>query len=175
VQVAWVDASPDGSGQSRITDGAIPALLTGMQKVALTMHPTIAAAVGGARGLARRYFGRGDVVRNATIEFGAGAEVEIDSVFEGCALKLGAGTSLVIGPAGVLSDCQISGDGEITIHGSFFERESPGIVGPRALVVTAQGALVALVEQAAAGTRFAFEKGCQLRLRVSRPDASTTK
>ena len=28
VVVAWVDASPDGSGASKITDGAIPALLT---------------------------------------------------------------------------------------------------------------------------------------------------
>jgi hypothetical protein len=97
--------------------------------------------------------------------------VEIDSVFEGCALKLGAGTVLMVGEAGVLSDCQITGDGEITIQGHFYERESPGIVGPRSLVVTAKGSLVASVEQAAAGTRFAFERGCRLRLRVFTPEA----
>src|SRR5204863_9148553 len=124
---------------------------------------------GVARPAGRRYFGRGDVLRNATLEFGAGAHVEIDSVFEGCSIKLGTGTVLVVGEAGVLADCQISGDGEITVHGHFFERESPGIVGVRALVVTSRGALVASLQQPATPTRFAFERGCRLRLKVIKP------
>jgi hypothetical protein len=158
VQVAWVDASLDGNGTARVSDGEIPALLTGLaQKVTRALPPD------------RRYFGRGDVLRNATLEFSPGAKVEIDSVFENCSIKLGAGTSLVVGEAGVLADCQISGDGEITIHGHFFERESPGIVGPRALVVTAKGALVASLAQPSAPTRFAFERGCRLRLKVVKP------
>jgi uncharacterized protein YjbI with pentapeptide repeats len=158
VQVAWVDASPEGNGASRITDGEIPALLTGlMQRATRALPPD------------RRYFGRGDVLRNAALEFSPGAKVEIDSVFENCSIKLGEGTSLVVGEAGVLADCQISGDGEITVHGHFFERESPGIIGPRALVVTAKGALVASLQQPASPTRFAFERGCRLRLKVIKP------
>jgi len=156
---AWVDASPEGNGASRISDGEIPALLTGL------------ARAGVARALPpdRRYFGRGDILRNATLEFSPGAKVEIDSVFENCSIKLGVGTTLVVGETGVLADCQISGDGEIVVHGHFFERESPGIVGPRALVVTARGALVASLQQPATPTRFAFERGCRLRLKVVKP------
>jgi hypothetical protein len=157
--VAWVDASPEGNGAARISDGEIPALLTGLAKV------------GAVRALPpdRRYFGRGDILRNATLEFSPGAKVEIDSVFENCSIKLGVGTTLVVGETGVLADCQISGDGEIIVHGHFFERASPGIIGPRALVVTAKGALVASLQQPEVPTRFAFERGCRLRLKVVKP------
>ena len=53
----------------------------------------------------------------------------------------------MVGETGVLADCKIAGGGDVTVHGQFFERESPGIVGPRELVVSAKGALVASVQQ----------------------------
>jgi hypothetical protein len=81
-------------------------------------------------------------------------------------VELGTGTSLVVGPRGVLSDCRIVGAGEVTIHGHFYERDSPGIVGPRALTVTKQAAVVASVEQSRQLTHFAFERGCRLRLQI---------
>jgi hypothetical protein len=97
---------------------------------------------------------------------GDGARVEIDSLFENCVVQLGPGTSLVVGKTGVLADCRILGGGDITIHGQFFERESPGIVGPRALTVTSEAAVVASVEQAPALTHFAFERGSRMRLKI---------
>ena len=51
----------------------------------------------------RRYFGTGDVLRNATLQFDQGARVEIDSLFENCVVELGEGTSLVVGKGGVLA------------------------------------------------------------------------
>jgi hypothetical protein len=115
---------------------------------------------------ARRYFGHGDVLRNASLEFEPGARVEVDSLFENCSINLGDGTELVVGSQGVLADCKIAGAGSITVHGHFFERESPGIVGPRELVVSREGAVVASVEQSAALTRFAFERGSRLRVKI---------
>jgi hypothetical protein len=115
---------------------------------------------------ARRYFGRGDVLRNASLAFDAGAHVEIDSLFENCSITLGEGTQLVVGDRGVLADCNIAGAGSITVNGQFFERESPGIVGPRELVVSRGGALVASVEQVPAVTRFRFERGSRLRVKI---------
>jgi hypothetical protein len=115
----------------------------------------------------RRYFGRGDVLRFASLEFGAGANVEIDSRFEQCTIAIGEGTELVIGPEGVLAGCNITGGGNITVSGHFFEGKTPGIVGPRKLVVTAGGAVVGAVEQAAEATAFAFEPGCRLRMKIT--------
>ena len=66
----------------------------------------------------------------------------------------------------MLADCNIAGGGSITVHGQFFERESPGIVGPRELVVSSKGALVASVQQSAELTRFAFERGSRLRVKI---------
>jgi hypothetical protein len=114
----------------------------------------------------RRYFGRGDVLRNATLHFDAGASVEIDSVFQDCTIHVGDQTELVIGPDGVLADCEIVGAGNLTVHGKFFERQSPGIVGARQLLVSARGAVVSAVAQSAERTRFGFEQGCQLRVRI---------
>jgi hypothetical protein len=116
----------------------------------------------------RRYFGRGDVLRNASLEFDSGALVEIESLFEQCTISLGKGTELIVGQGGVLSDCQIKG-GNITINGHFFERQSPGIVGADQVVVSAGGALVGAVEQPAHSTRFGFEPGCKLRVKILQP------
>src|SRR5260221_356651 len=68
LQVAWVDASPEGNGSARVTDGEIPALLGGVRAVAAARERPVGD---------RRYFGRGDILRNATLEFMPGAKVEI--------------------------------------------------------------------------------------------------
>ena len=115
-----------------------------------------------------RYFGQGDVLRNATLEFGAGIKVHIESRFEQCSIALGQGAELTVGKSGVLSQCRIEGAGNITIHGRFQERESPGIVGPSELVVTSEGTLVGVVEQAPEMTRFGFEPGSKLRVKILR-------
>jgi hypothetical protein len=123
----------------------------------------------------RRYFGRGDVLRNASLQFDEGATVEIESLFEACTIALGRGTELVIGSDGVLTGCQITGAGNITINGKFFEKtdlkknggSGASIAGAHQLVVTATGALVGAVQQPAELTRFAFEPGCQLRMRIT--------
>jgi uncharacterized protein YjbI with pentapeptide repeats len=158
VLVSWLDTSEAGDGSGRITNGEIPGLLSGLRE-----RPAVAPA-------SRRYFGHGDVLKNATLDFEPGARVEIDSLFENCAINLGEGTELVVGESGVLADCNISGAGSITVHGQFFERESPGIVGPRELVVSSGGALVASVRQNGELTRFAFERGSRLRVRIVRGD-----
>jgi hypothetical protein len=66
----------------------------------------------------------------------------------------------------VLSGCQIKGAGKITVHGKFVEREAPGIVGVTQLVVSTGGSLVGAVEQPPDLTRFAFEPGCYLRMKI---------
>lgn len=123
--------------------------------------PTNGAAAGNAR-----YFGRGDVLKGATLRLEAGARVEVESLFEQCTIELGEGTELVVGAGGVLSDCTVVGHGSIMIAGKFYERKSPGIVGPTQLVVSTGGCLVAEVEQAAEATRFAFEPGSNLRVKI---------
>jgi hypothetical protein len=119
----------------------------------------------------RRYFGKGDVLRNASLEFGERTVVEIESRFERCSITLGAGTELVVAEAGVLDQCTIAGAGDITLHGRFVESKTPGIVGPRTLSVSARGSLEGTVQQTATPTRFAFEPGCRLRMKIMRPNA----
>jgi hypothetical protein len=106
------------------------------------------------------------VLKDATLEFGDNVKVEIDALVRNCAINLGKGTELVVGRAGVLADCQIAGEGHVTVHGQFFERASPGIVDARTLTVSRQGALVASVQQPATRTRFAIEPGARLRLQI---------
>jgi hypothetical protein len=71
-----------------------------------------------------------------------------------------------VGRSGILSHCEIAGGGDITVHGQFFERTSPGILGARVLRVTSRGSMVASVEQTEAPTQFAFERGCRLRVKI---------
>ena len=155
IDVTWLDLSPAGDGTQRVENGVIPSVLM----VGAVTH----AVTDESR---RRYFGRGDVLRNATLAFDAGAQVEIDSLFQNCTINVGVETELVIGPSGVLADCEIVGAGCITIHGKFFERHSPGIVGARKLMVSSRGAVVSAVAQSAEPTGFAFESGCQLRVKI---------
>ena len=74
----------------------------------------------------RRYFGKGDVLRNASLEFDSGAFVEIESLFEQCSISLGKGTELVVGKGGVLSDCQIRGRRKHHHQRSFLREPEPG-------------------------------------------------
>jgi hypothetical protein len=148
LRAEWVDTSAEGTGTKKVTGADVAALLSGQ---AATQ---------------KRYFGRGDVLRNAHLEFDSGASVEIESLFEQCTIALGNDAELVIGRSGVLSGCQIRGAGKITIHGKFVERDAPGIHGPTQLVVSSCGSLIGAVEQAAEMTRFGFEPGCMLRMKI---------
>ena len=116
-----------------------------------------------------RYFGKGDVLRDATLEFGEGSVIQVDSRFENCSIALGEGAELTIGEPGVLKNCSIVGRGNIVVHGRFFERSSPGIVAPRSLLVSTHGAVVGSIEQAQESTAFAFEPGCRLRVKILEP------
>jgi uncharacterized protein YjbI with pentapeptide repeats len=160
IEVTWLDLSPAGDGSQRVENGVSPSVLS--------VGAMASAPVDDAR---RRYFGRGDVLRNATLQFDAGARVEIDSLFQNCTIQVGADTELVIGPSGVLADCEIVGAGNITVHGKFFERASPGIVGARKLMVSARGAVVSAVAQSGEPTGFVFQSGCQLRVKIIPPAA----
>jgi uncharacterized protein YjbI with pentapeptide repeats len=116
-----------------------------------------------------RYFGKGDVLRDATLEFGENSVIHIDSRFENCSITLREGAELTIGDDGLLKNCSVVGNGKIIVHGRFFERSSPGIVGARSLLVSSRGGLVAGIEQAPDSTVFAFEPGCRLRVKILRP------
>ncbi|HEY2511841.1 MAG TPA: pentapeptide repeat-containing protein [Polyangiaceae bacterium] len=161
----WADASLGGDGSKRIELAEIVGRLSGKT---VEVAPTATSA-----SAARRYFGRGDVLRNATLQFEAGASVEIESLFEACSIKLGEGTELIVGKNGVLAGCRIQGAGNVTVNGKFFEDKAPGIVGVRQPVVTAGGSLVGAVEQPAEKTAFGFEPGCRLRMTVT--DAKAMK
>ncbi len=87
VTVRWIDASSRGDGSERLTNGKIPALLSGMTPI-------------GAEGAVERYFGAGDVLRNASLGFAAGARVRIDGLLEGCTIHLGDDAELVDRPLG---------------------------------------------------------------------------
>ncbi len=151
-----VDASEQADGSELVKGARIASFLSGK----------VEPAGGGTR-----YFGRGDVLRDAVLVFEPNSSVHIDSRFENCSLSLGDGVELTVGDSGVLKDCEIRGKGNITIHGRFFERKAPGIVGPKSLVVSARGAMVGAVEQSEETTVFAFQPGCRLRVKILRPAA----
>jgi uncharacterized protein YjbI with pentapeptide repeats len=155
LRAVWVDGSVDGDGTKRLEHAGAVGLLVGEIDHA------------SAAGVSKRYFGRGDILRNATLEFGAGASVEVESTFERCTISLGEGTAFVVGEHGVLSGCQIRGAGSVTVHGRFEEAESPGIDGATHVSVSARGALYGAVAQPPERTVFAFEPGCVLRMKIT--------
>jgi len=92
---------------------------------------------------------------------------QIESSLEKCTITLGIGTTLTIGPKGVLTGCQIIGGGEIVVHGKFYENGvSPGIRDPSRLIVGKTGVVSGAVQQPLSLTQFAFEHGCSLSLRI---------
>jgi hypothetical protein len=157
VVVGFIDVSLDGNGSVQLEAGRALAFLSGGKE---------------PEERSTRYFGKGDVLRDATLEFGDGSVIHVDSRFENCSISLGEGAELTIGEPGVLKNCAIAGRGSIVVHGRFFERASPGIVGPKSLVVSTGGALVGSVEQALEPTAFAFEPGCRLRMKILKPRAA---
>jgi hypothetical protein len=145
----WIDLSVNADGTQRV------ALLDFGKRVLPT--------VGG--GGERRYFGAGDVLRNAELEFDDGAYVEIQSRFERCNIRLGKGAELIVGAQGRLEDCTIVG-GRLKVHGKFLEKRSPGLIGTSQLIVSEQGAVAATLQQPTEFTQFAFERGCRLRVHI---------
>ena len=109
-------------------------LAAGIARGARATAPSQAAGASGER----RFFGAGDVMRNAELEFDDGAHVEIQSRFERCNIRLGKNVELVVGEHGALEDCTIMG-GRLRVIGKFLERRSPGLVGPSQLFVSERG------------------------------------
>jgi hypothetical protein len=105
------------------------------------------------------------VLRNAELEFDDGAQVEIQSRFERCNIRLGKNAELVVGAQGRLEDCTIIG-GRLRVIGKFLERRSPALVGTCQLFVSKQGAVAATLQQPTEATQFAFERGCRLRVHI---------
>jgi hypothetical protein len=113
----------------------------------------------------RRHFGAGDVLRNADLEFDDGAYVEVQSHLTNCTLRLGNATELVVGEHGALEACTIHG-GRLRVLGTFLERSAPSLIGPVELFVSSSGAVTATLMQPAEKTRFAFDRGCRLRMQI---------
>jgi hypothetical protein len=157
VVIEWADSSPEGDGSSLLD-----------VRQARRMLGSAAEPPRLERQRQERFLGRGDVLRNAELEFGEGASVEVESHLEDCALRLSPETELVLGPDGVMQGCTISG-GRVTIRGRFVEGERPGFIHPARLVVLASGVVEARVEQPQRPTQFAFERGCRLKLEIKQP------
>jgi uncharacterized protein YjbI with pentapeptide repeats len=160
VLAEWVDFSAEGTGQVKINGADLAEYYQRAKSGSLGIS-------GGFSAQPKRFFGRGDLLRNATLEFSEDSEVEIESYFEKCTIALGPRAKLIIGFHGVLAGCQIVGTGEIVVLGSFHETGlSPGIVGPSRLVVGKTGTLVTAVQQPSTLTEFGFEHGCLLSLKI---------
>jgi hypothetical protein len=74
----------------------------------------------------------------------------------------------MIGETGVLADCQISGRGIIRVHGRMLNDAGRAQFVPRVFFVGATGTAVGTIKQPAELTRFEFEPGCTLRLKIMR-------
>lgn len=122
-----------------------------------------------------RYFGHGDILKNATLHFDSLAKVEIDSMFENCKIHLADGARLTVGNRGFLNNCQIFGGGNVAVNGVLFEKDGPAVNEVRELKVGSQGTLVSTVKQHPDQTRFLFEKGSRLQLRVLEQEATKDK
>jgi hypothetical protein len=170
VKAEWVDFSAEANQKTHINGEGL------VEQFKRAVNGAAAVAVAPANGAAapahdqnKRFFGKGDVLRNASLEFGEKSVVEIESRFEKCSITLGKDAQLTIGPNGVLYDCHINGSGEIVILGEFSENGSgPGLKGIKRLIVGKNGYVSGTVEQPAESTQFGFEKGCVLRLKTMR-------
>lgn len=160
----WVDFSESGNGEMTC-EGA--SLVEQYEQMKNGPAPTPAPQSSSDAG--KRFFGQGDVLRNATLEFGEKSQVEIESRFENCSIALGTGAVLRLGKHGVLQGCQVVGYGEIVIDGEFKENgKGPGFVGTKRLVVGKNGVVTGSLQQPPESTEFGFEKGCVLRLKIQK-------
>ncbi|HMV99635.1 MAG TPA: pentapeptide repeat-containing protein [Acidobacteriota bacterium] len=167
VKAEWVDFSKDGDGSQRVKGSELVNYLNGLKE-----GGSAAAAVPAAAPVApstgnRRYFGRGDVLRDAKLEFDTGSIVEVEGRFLKCSITLGDGAQLIIGKEGLLDGCRISGNGIIIVYGRFIEDSAPGIDGAKQLIVGATGSVKGMIKQPPSLTQFAFEPGCFLRLKIA--------
>jgi hypothetical protein len=108
------------------------------------------------------------VLKNAEMEFGAGSLVEVQGRFENCKVLLGEDAQLKIGPDGVLRDCQILGRGVILVHGQMLNDGDKGFTSPKVFFVASTGVAVGTIRQPQGLTRFGFEPGCILRLKITK-------
>ena len=156
----WVDFSAEGNGQVEIKGADLVECYNRVRK-------GLAATSTALSDQPKRFFGQGDVLRNATLEFVEKSQIEIESSLEKCTITLGTGTILTIGPKGVLTGCQIIGGGEIVVHGQFYENGvSPGMRDPSRLIVGRTGVVSGVVQQPLSLTQFSFEHGCSLDLKI---------
>jgi uncharacterized protein YjbI with pentapeptide repeats len=156
----WVDFSAEGNGQVEIKGADLVECYNRVRK-------GLAATSTALSDQPKRFFGQGDVLRNATLEFVEKSQIEIESSLEKCTITLGTGTILTIGPKGVLTGCQIIGGGEIVVHGKFYQNGvSPGIKDPSRLIVGKTGVVSGVVKQPLSLTQFSFEHGCSLDLKI---------
>ncbi|MGH9958566.1 MAG: hypothetical protein ACREBC_15775, partial [Pyrinomonadaceae bacterium] len=160
ISAEWVDFSELADGETKCTGSLLVEQYEQMKK-------------GGGSGVssagAKRFFGKGDVLRNATLEFGDKSLVEVESRFENCSIALGTGAVLTLGKHGILEGCQVVGFGEIVIQGQFKESgKEPGIVGPKRLTVRKDGVVSCSVQQPPELTEFSFERGCSLRMKIQK-------
>jgi hypothetical protein len=159
----WVDFSAEGKGLVEIKGADLVECYNRVKK-------GLAATSTALSGQPKRFYGQGDVLRNATLEFSEKSQIEIESSLEMCTIILGKGTTLTIGPKGVLTGCQIIGGGEIVVLGTFYENGvSPGIRDPSRLIVGKTGVVSGVVQQPLSLTQFAFEHGCSLSLKILKP------
>jgi uncharacterized protein YjbI with pentapeptide repeats len=155
----WVDFSAEANGLVKVS-GSELAEFCRRSKGMFGLSPDMPDR-------SKRFFGQGDVLRNAALEFDDDSQIEVESYLENCTIALGRRSKFSVGPNGVLEGCQLVGEGEIVIHGKFYEGKiSPGIVGPRLLFVGKTGLLIAEVQQSETLTQFAFEHGCSLSLKI---------
>jgi uncharacterized protein YjbI with pentapeptide repeats len=159
----WVDFSVHADGRTKCPGES----LTEQYKLMKNGGASHAGSSQASSDQGKRFFGKGDVLRNATLEFGEKSLVEIESRFENCSIAIAAGAVLTLGQHGVLYGCQIVGAGEVVINGEFKENgNGPGIVGPKRLIVGKSGAVSGSVQQPPELTEFGFEHGCRLRLKI---------
>jgi hypothetical protein len=117
---------------------------------------------------ATRFFGEGDVLKNAELEFSEGSVVEVQGRFENCRIVLGDDARLTIGPTGVLRDCRVEGRGVVLVHGQMLNDSGKALTIPKVFFVGATGTAVGTIQQPPGLTRFGFEPGCCLRLQITR-------
>jgi len=117
--------------------------------------------------MTQRYFGRGDTLRNASLEFSAGSKVFVESHFDNCTIAIGEGTLLTIGEPGVLTSCAVSGPGILFVDGQIFDGPRAGISGAARVVVSDKGSITGTVVQPPEKTIFAFQPGARLRLTIT--------
>jgi hypothetical protein len=160
LRIAWWDVSRSGDGSAREEGSQIGDFLDGILETAVEPQPVSPASPGS------RFFGEGDVLKNAELEFSAGSTVEVDGRFESCTIKLGDDAQLKIGRSGVMRDCRIEGEGIILVHGQMLNHASESLAIPKVFFVASTGTAVGTIKQPRGLTRFGFEPGCNLKLKI---------